>query len=666
MLSLNSFQKSAENLGFTTEFVSKKPSAVPAFSYPFLLFFSSQETGVALKKSENGKELLISMTNGNSEWMSLSEIDHLCEKKVMYVAPEAASHYGKSTTSKRHWLWYPVRTFWSSWVYMVAAALVINLVGLALPLFIMNVYDRVIPYNSISTLWALVVGVLIALLVDFGLRMFRSLLITNTSRRIDMGISSHLFENALDVTMSERSSSTGELASHIREFESVRDMFTSSGLIALIDLVFIGIFLAALWFIVGQLVLVPLLAVPVVIAITLLLQIPLSKSVRGAQTAMANRHSVLVEALSGVETIKAIAAEGVLQNRWENAVAQSVRSGSAVGFWSSQAMFFTLLIQQSVSVLIITWGVFLIIGGEITIGALIASNILAGRVLAPLASIAMTLVRLQQSISAYRFLDRFMGLGLDHDQNAGTSAPIADAAIQFRNVSFNYPGETKPALDDISFTVTPGERIGILGRVGSGKSSMGKLLCRLYDVNQGAIIMDDTDIRHHSMAALRNSIGYVGQETELFTGTLRDNILIANPQTDHFDDAYRVSGCANFAQTHPLGLEMQIGERGKDLSGGQRQSVALARALVCNHKLLFLDEPTSQMDTASEMAFVHAMKQWLATDKTLLVSTHRQSLLALVSRLIVLDQGKIIADGPKEQVLEKLAAGNVIKTRESG
>ncbi len=650
------FCRAAEKLGIAARLENQKPSRIPSLNYPFVMLFKDGTAALALKKHPDTGKIDYACAGEPEKTVTGRTLDRKSTGQVIYTTPLPEQKRGQNPDIRPHWLWAPVRTFWSSWAYMAIAALIVNLMGLAMPLFVMNVYDRVVPYNSISTLWALVIGVALALLIDFGLRIFRALFVSNTSRRIDMGISSSLFEQAMDVKLGERKVKTGELASQIREFDSVRDFFTSSGLVSIIDLFFVGIFLLVLWMIVGELALIPLFAVPVVLVATLLLQLPLARAVEKSQSAQLNRHSVLVESLANIETVKAVSAEGVLQKRWENAVAGSVRAGSSIGFWSSLAMFFSLLVQQSVGVLVITWGVFLVASGDISIGALIASNILAGRVLAPISGIATTLVRLQQSITAYGFLDRFMKLGRDNqpDRFGGISSNDPTGRLEFRGLGFTYPDQSRKALDDISLTINAGERVAILGRVGSGKSSVGKLLCGLYDATEGGIILDDADLRHYSKAELRKFVGYVSQEPELFSGTLAENIALTNSNPDRLEQAANVSGVTAIAQEHPSGLQMQVGERGKELSGGQRQAVALARAMMSDFKVLFLDEPTGQMDTASEAAFLNAFSSWLRPDQTLILSTHRNAMLALVSRIIVLDKGRVVADGPRDKVLEKM------------
>ena len=474
--------------------------------------------------------------------MRLADLDREALDTVIYVADRRQQDAVGADAAllrqmKGHWLWSVVRQFWPTWLHVVMAALLINVLALALPLFTMNVYDRVIPYNSTPTLWALAIGVALAFGFDFLLRMLRAIVIENSGRRIDMRVSAALFEQALDATMASRASRAGEFANHVREFEAVRDFFTSSSIASAIDLLFIGIFIALLWFIVGPLAWVPLIAVPVVLVATLLIQVPLARSVARSQMTKTGRHSILVESMVGIETVKAIAGEGVMQKKWEDAVAGSVRASAATRFWSSLAMYFSIFVQQGVSVVTIIWGVYLVAAGDITIGALIASNILAGRVLAPLGSIAMTLARAQASFAALRQLNLMMKLDRDHKAPPGDGGRIAEGRLEVKDAKFAYPGQQAKALDGVSIRVAPGERVGIVGRVASGKSTLGKILCGLYTCDEGAVIIDGTDTRHCWMADLRSAVAYVGQEPELFSGTLKDNILFGRQDADKaFDE----------------------------------------------------------------------------------------------------------------------------------
>jgi ATP-binding cassette subfamily C protein LapB len=661
LLTLDLFARGAERLGFEAKIVERRPSEVSGLVCPFIVPLKSGDVAIVLEKRHRSRKASVVVPGvSDVKKTRLSELDRMGSDIVIYVADRrqqeaVASDAAMMRRMKGHWLWSVVWRLWPTWIYVVLAALVINLLGLALPLFVMNVYDRVIPNNSIPTLWALAAGVAIALGADFVLRMLRAGVIENSGRRVDMKVSAALFEQALDATMASRAARAGEFANHIREFEQVRDFFTSSSIVSVIDLLFIGVFLGLLYMIVGELALVPLLAVPVVLAATLLIQVPLSRSVNAAQLTKTSRHTILVESMVSIETVKAVAGEGVLQKKWEDAVAGSVRASSSMRFWSSLAMYFSMLVQQGVSVVLIVWGVYLVGAGSITIGALIASNILAGRMLAPLGSIAMTLARAQTSFSALRQLNQMMRLDRDHKAPPNGGGRIDRGRLEIRDLEFAYSGQQAKALDGLSLRIAPGERVGIVGRVASGKSTLGKLLCGLYSADKGAVIIDGTDVRHCWMADLRKAVAYVGQEPELFAGTLRENILFGRQGDDKaFEDAARASGIASLAQSHPLGYGLPVGERGRAISGGQRQAVAIARALLGGPRVLFLDEPTSAMDNLTEAAFIRGFRNWLKPDVTLILATHRVSMLELVDRLVVLENGRVAADGPKDKVLASL------------
>ncbi|MCX7303596.1 MAG: type I secretion system permease/ATPase [Hyphomicrobiales bacterium] len=667
LLPIGLFARAAERLGFDAKVVERRPSEVSGLVCPFVVPLKSGDVAVVVEKRHRARSARVIVPGVSAlKTKRLSELDRESLDAVIYVADRrqqeaVASDAAMIRRMRGHWLWSVVLRLWPTWIYVVIAALVINLLGIALPLFVMNVYDRVIPNNSVPTLWALAAGVVIALAGDFILRMLRAGVIESSGRRVDMKVSAVLFEQALDATMASRSARAGEFANHIREFEAVRDFFTSSSIMSAIDLLFIGVFLGLLYVIVGQLALVPLFAVPVVLLATLIIQVPLARSVNQAQITKTNRHTILVESMVSIETVKAVAGEGVLQKRWEDAVAGSVRASSSMRFWSSLAMYLSLTVQQGVSVVLIVWGVYLVAAGDITIGALIASNLLAGRVLAPLSGIATTLARAQSSFSALKQLNRMMRLDRDHKNVPAGGAPIAAGRLEVRDVSFAYPGHQTKALDGLSLKIEAGERVGIVGKVASGKSTLGKLLCGLYSADTGVVIIDGTDVKHRWMADLRKAVAYVSQEPELFAGSLRDNIAFGRDEGEAiFDEAAQASGIALLAQSHPLGYALPVGERGRAISGGQRQAVAIARALIGRPRVVYLDEPTSAMDNLTEAAFIRSFRNWLTPDTTLILATHRVSMLELVDRLIVLEDGRVAADGPRDKVLASLRKGKLV------
>ena len=663
ILTVDLLPRAAERVGLNARLVRRKVRQVPAIVAPFIVLLDSGDACVVVAKRAGGKQLTVVFPSYSNDARSVKTADLEAEATgyLFYLTPELRSGdllrpRGSQVDQDKHWFWPAVRRFWPSWVQIVIAALVINLLGLALPLFVMNVYDRVIPNLAIPTLWALAAGVVIALMFDFLLKQLRAHILDRTGRRVDMKVAASLFEHAMAVSMAERSGPAGAIANQIREFESVRDFFTSSSIVAITDFLFIGVFILVLLAIVGPIAYVPLLAVPVVLIATLLIQIPLSRAVRSTQVQASQRHSILVEGLVGTETIKAVSGEGVMQRRWEDAIAATARANSKVKFWSSSAVMFTASVQQAVSVIIIVWGVFLVSDSVITIGGLIAANILAGRVLAPLGNIAMTLARAQQAFSAMRDLNVFMRLKTDRNNEIAHGRTVEHGKVEFKDVCFSYPGSQTEVLRDVSFKIYPGERVGLIGRVGSGKTTIGKLLAGLYSPQRGTVLMDDIDARGFEAADLREGVGFVSQEPELFMGTLRENLTLGRPTaTEHeIAAAMRVAGADEIAAAHPLGLGMPIGERGSGLSGGQRQAVALARMLIRMPRVLFLDEPSSAMDTVTEAALIEHLEAESYRGQTFLICTHRSSFLKLVDRLLVVEGGRIVADGPKDDVLRAL------------
>ncbi|MEO1113840.1 MAG: ATP-binding cassette domain-containing protein, partial [Pseudomonadota bacterium] len=405
-------------------------------------------------------------------------------------------------------------------------------------------------------------------------------------------------------------------------------------------------------FLVGPLALVPALAVPVVIAVTGLVQIPLSRALSESQRDAARRQSILVETVSSLETIKVSGSESWFRRGWDRAVAAASRSTTTARYWANVASSFTGVVFQLVSITIVVWGVFLVLDGLITVGALIAANILAGRVLAPLNNISQTLSRLLHARSALRSLDTLMKSETESGYTARDISGFEKTGIAFQSVSLHYPGNTVPALENISFSAEPGEKIGVIGRVGSGKSSLVRILAGLYEPDAGTYLLGGIDTRQFSAADLRSMVGLCLQDADLFTGTLRENILIGAPYASAaaLERAVDLAGVNFFAARHPDGLDMHIEERGRSLSGGQRQAVALARCLIRSPRIICLDEPTAYLDIMSERQLCDRLRQIADDGITLFVATHRDGPLDLVDRILLLDKGKLLMDGAKDVV----------------
>lgn len=559
-----------------------------------------------------------------------------------------------------HWFWSVVRRFGSNYGHVALAALLVNLLALAAPLFTMNVYDRVVPNGAIPSLIALTVGLGLAIVFDFVIRIVRSRIVDLTGKKIDVVLAANIFEHMLAVKMANRPTSVGILANQMRDFDSVREFFTSGAVVAATDLFFAVIFIGILFVIAGPLAWIPLLMLPIVIGAGFILQRPLDRAMKRLQAESSARHGVLIESLSGIETIRAAGAESRMQTAWERSVAATARSGEDVHFWSTLALTISSSAQQITSMLLVVIGVFLILDGKITMGALVAANMLSGRVLAPISSLASVITRATQTTSAMRSIDRLMSLERERPPGrAYVSRKIENGAVNFENVSFRYPGAKESALENVSFKIAPGERVAIIGRVGSGKTTVGRLLSGFYEPLEGSIAIDGIDSRQYDPADLRSGIGFVMQDTDLFFGKLRDNITLGKPSAtdEEVIEVARLSGVEQFIAGHPLGYDMPVAEGGRSLSGGQKQAIGLARAMIRKPKIMFMDEPTAHFDVRSETEFLERLKTIAKTEMTIIVSTHRPSLLSLVNRILVFDRGKLVADGPREAIVASLQAG---------
>lgn len=556
----------------------------------------------------------------------------------------------------KRWFWGTIWHYAPIYKHVALASLVINLLAIVSPLFFMNVYDRVVPNNALDTLWVLAVGIGIAYLFDFILRNLRSYFCDVAGKNADIILASRLMQHLMSMRLDHKPESTGTLANNLREFESLREFFSSTTLLAIIDLPFLFVFVALVGFIGGPMLIVPAIAVPVVILAGLTLQYPFQRAIEAGYKEGAQKNALLIEILNGIETVKTSQAEGRMQRTWEKVVGMSARSNSRVKSLANLSVTMSMLATQLVSVIIIVWGVHLIGAGELTMGGLIACNILAGRAMAPLSQVAAMLSRLQQSRMALKSLDMLMTLPTERPEEGSSISYVGlSPSLAAEELAFKYPGTERFALEGVNLFIRPGEKVGIIGKMGSGKSTLGKLCVGLYQPTEGAIKLGGVDIRQMDVAELRSRVGYVSQDNFLFYGNVRENIAISNPNAD--DNAIlraaTIAGVTDFVQAHPAGFGMPVGERGMALSGGQRQSVALARALLNDPEILILDEPSSNMDNSAEMLF----KQRLAgviREKSLLLITHRMSMLDLVDRLVVVDSGRIIADGPKQAVLNAL------------
>ena len=555
------------------------------------------------------------------------------------------------------WLMDPIRANAGLFGQVALAAALINLFSLATSLFSMTVYNRIVPNNATDSLIALSIGVGIVIVFDLVLRTLRGYFIDIAGQRIDRVVGASIFDTLLTMRMASRAGSSGAFAGLLREFEALREFFASATLVAVVDVPFILLFLFVIWAIGGWLVVVPLVMVPLVIGAGLLSQPALLRLAGAGLAEGMNKQGVLVEAISGLETIKSSSAGPLLRRRWAHAVDTHAALSLKQRLIAAISVNLAQSVQQITYVGVVMAGVFLIAERQLTMGGLVACSILSGRCVAPLGQVASLLTRLSHTRSAYRQLDTLMQSGGEVRSDTDYLRRGAlDGGVEFRNVQFRYPGSSARALDDVSFRIEPGEHVGIIGRVGSGKSTIARLLLGLYQPSDGAVLVDGADVRQLHPDDLRHGIGAVLQDVFLLTGSVRENIALGDPAIDDAAvlRAARLSGVHDFIGQIPNGYDLRLADRGESLSGGQRQAIALARALTRPCPIMLFDEPTSAMDIQAENALIKRLESELA-GRTLVLVTHRQSMLKLVDRVILLDRGRVVATGPRDDVLRSLA-----------
>ncbi|MCK5374131.1 MAG: type I secretion system permease/ATPase [Alphaproteobacteria bacterium] len=593
--------------------------------------------------------------------MSLDELSKLYTGYAFFLRPVARSDERAGPAeidSGRDWFW---STFWKNrtiYSEVAIAAFMINVFGLTSSIFIMTVYDRVIPNAAFETLYALTFGVAIVYIFDFILRNLRAHFLDHAGRRADVKISAMLFEQIMGMTMASRPQSAGILASNMKEFETLRDFFTSASLAVLIDLPFVLVFIGVMAIIGGPVAFVPLAAIPLVIGMGFYLQKPLRKVIQQSLHESALKNALLFETIIGLETIKVHASEGNTQRRWEELTEKSSRTSVRSRQLSAFAQNWAVFIQQIVSVGIVFVGVFMIADGVITQGALVACVLLSGRTMGPLAQISGLMTRLNQSREALVQLDDLMKKPVERPTGKHfVPMPHVNGRVEFRDVVFSYPEQETPSLKEVSFLINPGERVGIIGAVGSGKTTIERLLLNLYEPTSGSVQIDGTDVRQIDPGDLRRNIGVVQQSPQLFYGSVRENITMGHEMAPDRTvlKAAELSGVMEFLRESSAGLDTQVGERGEALSGGQRQTVAIARALLYDPPIMVFDEPTASIDPASELRLRRRLDS-LCSNKTVILITHKGTMLELVDKLILLDRGQIVAYGPKEEVIRKLQA----------
>ncbi|AXQ31560.1 type I secretion system permease/ATPase [Solimonas sp. K1W22B-7] len=661
-LSVEQFPMAAERAGFDSRLLQRPLAQLSPLLLPALLLCRDGQACVLLGRSAEGR-CRIWLPEAQAERdLEIATLEENYGGYCLLLAPRhkleaRATQYEE--TGPKNWFWSALWQYRGLYGQVVLAALLVNLIALALPLFTMNVYDRVVPNRAVETLWVLAVGATLALGFDALLRVLRGWFIDIAGRGADLLLAERMMGQVFNTRLEHRPKSAGSFASQLGEFESVREFFTSATLATLVDLPFALLFVAVIGIIGGPLALVPLLLLPLSLAAAWLMERPLRAAVAEAQREGSQKQAIAVEAVSGLEALKSAGAEGPMMHRWLGHVARAAQAGLRSRHYSSLATHASGFLQQFASIVVVVAGVYLIVDGKLTMGGLIACSILTGRALAPMGALTNLLSRWSRTRVALESLNAIMAQPTERPpERRYLHRPRLDGAISVQQLLFRYPEQAAAALDRVSLEIRPGERVGVLGRIGSGKSTIARLLQGLYQPQEGTLLFDQIDIAQIDPADLRRNVAVVPQDALLFYGTARDNIALSRPDASDAEilAVARISGADSFLRLHPEGYDMVIGERGEGLSGGQRQCIAIARALLLDAPILVLDEPSSAMDDNTERAFVEALEQHLQ-GRTLVLMTHKPSLLRLVDRLVVLERGKLLLSGPRDAVLEQLRGG---------
>lgn len=663
-LSHSLFIRAAKRAGLSSSLIKRPINEISNLVLPTVLILKDNKTCVLVSKDEHKCTILLTETGCGEKVISLEDLDQEYTGLAFFIQTEHnfASHSKHSKTPRAsHWFWDVIYKSWPIYTEVLVASLLINIFAVSSPLFAMNVYDRVVPNHALETLWALAAGIAIVYSFEFIMKSLRGYFIDVAGKRSDIILSATIFEKVLGIKMASRPASVGAFASSLHDFESFRAFLTSATLTTLVDLPFLFIFLAVIYMLGGEIAFIPLLVLPLAIFAGIMAQTPLKKTITEISQFSSQKNALLVESLTNLESIKSTGAESQTQKRWEENIGKIAQLSLKSRLFSTMAVNFTAFLQQMASVAVVILGVYKISDGELTMGALIACTLLTGRALAPVSQVASLLTRYHQARTSLDTLNNMMTLPVEREPGKKfLHRPTFTGNIEFKNISFSYPEQPIKALDNISFKIKAGERVGFIGRIGSGKSTIEKLMLGFYDAQEGSILVDGTDIRQINPSDLRRQIGYVPQDISLTFGSVKDNITLGSQFADDAAilRAAEISGVTNFVNRHPAGFDLQVGERGTALSGGQRQSVAVARSLLLSPPIFIMDEPSNSMDNSTEEGFKQRFSKEL-NSQTLILVTHRASLLTLVDRLIVMDGSKIVADGPKESVLSALKQGQI-------
>ena len=655
------FSRVAARAGLKSTLVKKDITQILSLHLPMILLLSNDNVCILEEFSDDKTQCKIIYPEGDGleQWLSVEDLESeylgygfMLKKEFVYEDKNSRTLQIK----QKHWFWDTLKLSREIYRDVLWASLLVNLFVLATPLFTMNVYDRVIPNNAEETLLVFTIGIVFVYVLDFFLKLTRGYMLELAAKKSDIIMSSIVFEKVLDLKMAVHPQSVGSFANNLKDFESVRSFFTTATMTAIIDLPFAIIFLFVIYYLGGHLVFVPLLTMFLILSYALLIKKPLRESIESSHEASAKKNGILIETLQNIETVKSMSMAGKQQWQWEESTGEIAEKNLKSRLLSSSIPSVTNLFIQLNTVFVVVFGVYLIQEFELTMGGLIAVVILTSRTVAPMGQAAALITNYADARSAYETLNNIISQEAERPEGQEfVQRSKFKGKIEFQDVCFNYPGTEVPALTDVSFVINPGEKVAMIGRIGSGKSTIAKLILKLYEPTSGKILIDGTDLQQIDPADVRRYIAYVPQDVHLFKGTIKDNIISSenHPHTEDVIAAAQISTAEEFVSKHPLGYDMPIGERGAGLSGGQRQSVGIARSLLQDSSIMLMDEPSNAMDQTTESKLLHNLKERLV-DETMILITQKLSLLAITDRVIVMHQSRVLLDDTKEIVTKKL------------
>lgn len=658
------FTRAASKAGFDST-LEKKPLRKIAHELLPVILLMGDDRACLLLEFDRDMEYAHILIPGQIEedgWIAVDALEEeytgrfFLMKKRFNFDIEAKLEQMRKETESKHWFWSTLARTKRIYIDIVVGSFLINLFVLALPLYLRNIYDRVIPNSAMDTLWVLTAGILSIFVLEAALKLIRSYFMEIAAKKSDVVMTSIIFEKVLDMKLSEQTESLGKFTNDLKQYENLRNFLTSGVITTLVDMPFAILFLGVVYWVAGDIVFIPLTTIGLVVLYALVMKDRIRKSIRESNHAAAVKSAVVFESLNAIETMKAFNYNNVMQWKLEEAAGNIAQKGLKSRVLNTSISTVTAFLVRVQTVAVIVTSVYMIYKGELTTGGLLVAYILSSRAVAPVGKLVSLILQYNKAKTGFKTIDRIMKIPVEHpEEKAFVSAKNITGKIEFSDVDFAYPDANQNALKDVSFRIEAGEHVAIMGEMGSGKTTIINLLMGFYAPKQGLILIDDVEIDQYAPAELRQQIAYVPQEVVLIQGTVKENIAIKHPGIDSHKivEAAKISGAIHYINRDPEGFSMKIKERGQNISGGQRQSIGIARAFLEDFTIALMDEPTSHLDDESEQVAIEGIRKKIE-NKTALIVTHKNSMLSLVDRLIWMKNGKIVHDGPKEEVLRAL------------